>query len=139
MAEWDILNVTTTPIEENLPVFKQYAYDFEKNEFLLDGDGNMILLEGNEALAVWLVKMLKTARFTHLAYSSQYGCQIYEWIGTVTKNQFAISEMRRLLVEAIMIQPRIKAIKSIEFNHERHGNELEIKIELETVYGHLTI
>ena len=139
MAEWDILNVTTTPIEENLPVFKQYAYDFEKNEFLFDGDGNMILLEGNEALAVWLVKMLKTARFTYLAYSDSYGCEVYEWLGKVTKKQFAISEMRRLLTESIMTNPYIKAIDAIEFNHDQRGNRLDIEITLSTIYGKLVV
>ena len=139
MAEWDILNVTTTPIEENLPVFKQYAYDFEKNEFLFDGDGNMILLEGNEALAVWLVKMLKTARFTYLAYSDGYGCEVYEWMGKVTKKQFAISEMRRLLTESIMTNPYIKAIDAIEFNHDQRGNRLDIEITLSTIYGKLVV
>ena len=139
MAEWDFLTANSTPTEENLPIFKQYAYDFEKNEFVFDGDGNMILLEGNEALAVWLVKMLKTARFTYLAYSDSYGCEVYEWMGKVTKKAVAVSEMRRLLTESIMVNPYVKAIDAIEFNHDQRGNRLDIEITLSTIYGKLVV
>ena len=36
-----------------LPMFREYAYDFENNRLLLR-DGNTYLVEGNEALRIWI-------------------------------------------------------------------------------------
>ena len=139
MAEYVFLGSSATASEENLPIFKQYAWDFDKKEFIRDGSGGLILLEGNEALKIWLIKMLRTARFTYLAYSDSYGCEIYEWMGKVTKKAVAISEMRRLLTESIMVNPYVKAIDAMEFVHDKRGNSLEINITLSTIYGAVNI
>ena len=40
-----------------LPMFREYAYDFENNRLLLR-DGNTYLVEGNEALRIWIFKAL---------------------------------------------------------------------------------
>ena len=45
-----------------LPMFREYAYDFENNRLLLR-DGNTYLVEGNEALRIWIFKALSTERF----------------------------------------------------------------------------
>lgn len=45
---------------EELPLFKEYAWDFETDKFRYDGNGNHILLTGNEALEVWIYKALTT-------------------------------------------------------------------------------
>ena len=139
MAEYVFLGSSEAVSEENLPIFKQYAWDFDKKEFIRDGSGGLILLEGREALAIWLIKMLRTARFTYLAYSDSYGCEVYEWMGKVTKKAVAISEMRRLLTESIMVNPYVKAIDAMEFVHDRRGNELTINITLSTIYGAVNI
>lgn len=38
-----------------LPMFREYAYDYENNCLLLR-DGNTYLVEGNEALRIWFSK-----------------------------------------------------------------------------------
>lgn len=50
-----------------LPMFREYAYDFENNRLLLR-DGNTYLVEGNEALRIWIFKALSTERFRYTAY-----------------------------------------------------------------------
>ncbi len=139
MSDFPFLDSAASTEEEELPTFKMYDYDFEKNDFVRDGNGQMILLEGNDALKIWLIKMLKTSRFTWLAYSDRYGCEVYDWIGKVTKKPVAESELRRLLTESIMVNPFVKSIDEMNFNHERRGNELTIDITLTTVYGKLEV
>ena len=50
-----------------LPMFREYAYDYENNRLLLR-DGQTYLVEGNEALRIWIFKALDTARFRYTAY-----------------------------------------------------------------------
>ena len=45
------------------------AYDYARNELLLDENGCTYLVEGNAALRIWIFKALTTARFRHVAYS----------------------------------------------------------------------
>ena len=53
-TEYPFLGVTQ-PVETNsLPLFKMYAWDFENDCFVRDGNGHKILLEGDDALKVWI-------------------------------------------------------------------------------------
>ena len=48
---------TTEPVQSNsLPLFKIWAWDFDKDNFIYDGNGKRILLTGNDALKVWIYK-----------------------------------------------------------------------------------
>ena len=64
-----------------LPMFREYAYDFENNCLLLR-DGNTYLVEGNEALRIWIFKALTTERFRYTAYDGAFGSEIHTLIGT---------------------------------------------------------
>ena len=48
-------------VNKDLPMFREYAYDFE-NQCLKLKDGNTYLVEGNEALRIWIYFALGTAR-----------------------------------------------------------------------------
>ena len=58
MSIFPFIDSTSTSTETNdeLPMLKEYAYDFEKNELLLDEGGRTYMVEGNEALRIWIFK-----------------------------------------------------------------------------------
>lgn len=62
MSIFPFIDSTSTSTETNdeLPMLKEYAYDFEKNELLLDEGGRTYMVEGNEALRIWIFKALFT-------------------------------------------------------------------------------
>ena len=62
-----------TDYTENLSVPLELDYDFEKHDFKYDGNGQHIIVSGNDALKIWIYKALMTERFRYLAYSWQYG------------------------------------------------------------------
>lgn len=124
---------------ESLPKFKEYAWDFYNDSFKLDGNGQMILLEGDEALKVWIIKTLRTERYRHLAYSWRYGLSMYKLINKVMAVGERRSELRRYITESLMANPYIKAVKSIEFVETNHGRNLEINILINTIYGEIAI
>lgn len=130
---------TRSSDEEKLPLFKEYAWDFYNDSFKLDGNGQMILLEGDEALKVWIIKTLRTERYRHLAYSWRYGLSMYKLINKVMAVGERRSELRRYITESLMANPYIKAVKSIEFVETNHGRNLEINILINTIYGEIAI
>ena len=48
--------------------FREFAWDFERNDFIRDDNGQYIILEGNAALKVWIYKCLMTERYRYRAY-----------------------------------------------------------------------
>ena len=123
----------------DLPLFQEYAWDFERDCFLYDVNGRHILLTGNPALEVWIYKALKTERFEYLAYSWQYGIELKPFIGKVMGVQERYSELRRVITECLMVNPYIKSIDSFSTTPENRAELVRLHITLTTVYGEVEI
>lgn len=126
-----------TDYTENLNVPLELDYDFEKHDFKYDGNGQHIIVSGNDALKIWIYKALMTERFRYLAYSWQYGLEVRPYIGKVMGVQERYSEMKRIIIECLMVNPYIKSIDSIEFTEERET--LTVDISLTTIYGEVSV
>ena len=138
-AEFPFLGTTQALNPKTLPLFKMYAWDFNTDNFVYDGDGNKILLEGNDALKIWVIKALKTQRYRYLAYTWRYGANLQKFIGNVMSAGERKSEMKREITECLMTCPYIRSIDSIIFSEDRHQRILKVDIELTTVYGKMTV
>lgn len=139
MAEYPFASVATTPVDTELPLFKEYAWDFDTDHFIYDSNGNHILLEGNEAIKIWCYKALKTERFMYLAYTHGFGIELYPFMAKVMGVLERKSELRRMVTEAIMVNPYILSVDSITFDETSRGEDMEINIVMTTVYGELVI
>lgn len=115
-----------------LPMFREYAYDFEHNRLLLRG-GNTYLVEGNEALRIWIVKALGTERFRYVAYDANYGSEIDTLIGGRMDSDIALSELKRFIIEALMVNPYIEELSNFKFS--RSGSGVLVEFDCATVYG----
>ena len=123
----------------DLPLFQEYAWDFERDCFLYDVNGRHILLTGNPALEVWIYKALKTERFEYLAYSWQYGIELKPFIGKVMGVQERYSELQRVITECLMVNPYIRSIDSFSITPENRAELIRVHITLTTVYGEVEI
>ena len=123
----------------DLPLFQEYAWDFERDCFLYDVNGRHILLTGNPALEVWIYKALKTERFEYFAYSWQYGIELKPFIGKVMGVQERYSELRRVITECLMVNPYIRSIDSFSITPENRAELIRVHITLTTVYGEVEI
>ena len=123
--------------EENLPLLTEYAWDFNVDKFLYDGDGHHIVVTGQEALKVWIYKALKTERFVHEAYSWSYGIELKPFIGKVMGVKERYSELRRVIVECLMVNPYIKSIDSVKFSQD--GPTVTCNITLTSIYGEVSL
>lgn len=134
----DASGAAETTDSESLPMFREYAYDFEKNELLLDENGCTYLVEGNAALRIWIFKALTTARFRHTAYSAAFG-EEYEdqLIGHSLDGEVVKLEMERFIIEALMVNPYIKRLENFEFSNTTWG--LKVAFDCTSIYGKETI
>ena len=135
----DATENTTDDTSEELPLFKEYAWDFELDRFIYDTTGAHVLLTGNAALEVWIYKAFKTERFDYLAYSWQYGIELKPFIGKVMSVQERYSELKRVITECLMVNPYIKSIDSFSIDQQKNGETAQLTIGLTTVYGEMSI
>ena len=120
--------------KEELPLFTEYAIDFDTLEPLKNGD-RLVELNGNEALKVWIFKALKTKRNFYEIHSDSYGNDLDVHIGTVyqesIKNALIISEIK----DCLLVNPYILDCYNFELKYNSDDNHLRVSFNVSTVYG----
>ena len=116
-----------------LPMFREYAFDYENNRLLLRNE-QTYLVEGNEALRIWIVKALVTERFRYAAYDTDYGSEVDTLIGGQMNSDIAMSELKRFIIEALMVNPYIVELSNFQF--AQSGSGVTVEFDCTTVYGH---
>ena len=117
-----------------LPVFKELAFDFESKQLKTKG-GKYYYVEKNEALKIWIWKALFTSRYSYLAYSTDYGNEIYTLIGRYLDKELLYSELRRMIEEALLCNPYIVSLS--DFDITREGAKVTCNFSVNTVYGNV--
>lgn len=127
------VQTTTT----NLPIFKEYDWDFTENSFKLK-DGKFVIVEKLDALKIWVKKALLTPRFRYLAYSWDYGHELENLVGSRSiTSDMVNSETKRYVEEAIKINSYIESIKS--FTATLSDSVLKLDFTIITIYGEVDI
>lgn len=120
--------------KKELPPFKEYAINFDTLEPLKNGD-NLVELNGNEALKVWIFKALKTRRNFYGIHSDSYGNNLDEHIGTIyqesVKNALIISEIK----DCLLVNPYILDCYNFELKYNSDDNHLKVSFNVSTIYG----
>ncbi|MCR1519944.1 DUF2634 domain-containing protein [Clostridioides difficile] len=124
------------PKTEELPIFREVAWDFEKDEPILE-KGDFKIIEKKEALKVWIYKCIKTNRYEHEIYSLEYGTELSELIGQKYTKGLTESEASRFIKEALLINPYILEVnvKSANFNRD----VMSANVKVSTIYGEVEI
>ena len=137
IEDFPFLNTVQTSSTENLPTFKMYDWNFTENKFKRDKNGDLILLSENDALKIWIEKMVRTERDSYLSYSTRYGTEFKKLIGKVISVGERRAELRRYLIESLLSNPYIKSVDEINFAEDK--TNLEINITLTTIYGRMEV
>lgn len=116
----------------DLPVACEYAYDIKENNFLLK-DGKHYFVYENEAIKIWLYKVMVTIRNRFKAYSSNFGNEFNTLISTTISTEEKKMEVKRFITEAVMVNPYIKSIDRIDLNLIE--DELIADVDITTIYG----
>jgi hypothetical protein len=108
---------------------KELVFDFSNGEFIMI-DGAPKVVEGIEALKVWIEKTIRTTRYRFPVYTFQYGCELENIIGLDIPSPVLESEVQRIIREALIYDNRIK--DAVEFHFERGGDWLKVEFTVIT-------
>lgn len=117
---------------ENLPLYREIAWDFKENKPIVE-NGDFKIVEENEAIKVWIYKALLAQRYQNQIYSWDYGSELVELIGRDYSPSLTKEEAKRYVKEALMVNPYIVdvIVDDVSFSNSL----LEIKLKVETIYG----
>lgn len=111
--------------------FREYEINLETGQ--LTGR----ILEGKEALKMWIYKALRTNRYRHTAYTWEYGAELEELIGKQYNEGLMNSEVERYIKECLLINEYIKDCYSFEITFK--CDVLTVSFVCDTVFGELEV
>lgn len=133
MANPFVSAVDSNETTQKLNEFQEYAWDFVHDTFRYDASGNHIIVTKNEAIKVWIYKLLKTERYRYVAYYDDYGLELEKYIGKTPNDGISNSAVYADIREAVLVNPYILAINNVRFSKD--NKKMTIQMEYETVYG----
>jgi hypothetical protein len=117
------LDATLAPVEDletdtPIPFGKSWRFDFIAGQFVKDGSAPQETYE-LDSLIVWIEKTARTARYTHMIYSDEYGVEggIGEHIGEQLDEEM-LSDYEDGLVDALMVHDRIVSVEGFDFSQD---------------------
>ena len=99
---------TQTQTSSVIEVPKEYGLDFETGQ--LTGE----IVEGIEAIKVWIWLCLHTQRFRWPIYSWDYGADLEQYIGQSITEEFLNADCEDEIREALLVNPFITDIEDFE-------------------------
>lgn len=124
---------TSETASQSLPTFTEFAWDFDKDDFIYQRDGSHAIVTGKEAIKVWVLHVFRCERYRYLAYFDDYGIELEKFIGTGPNDGQRSSELFRYVKEGLMVNPYITDVTALQVTQEH--KKITMVIHLETVYG----
>ena len=90
------------------------------------------IVEGNEAIKIWIYKALQTPRYQYEIYTWDYGSELLSLIGKAYTKGLTQSEASRYIKEALLINPYILDVKVKSTNFD--GDVLSANVRVKTIY-----
>ena len=127
-----ISNTDEVKVDNTFPMYKEVAWDFKRNIPILE-NGDFKIVEGNEAIKVWILKTLLINRYEFEIFSWDYGSELISLIGKAYTPSLTKEEAKRYIKEALEINPYIINIDVVDVNFSDAILHGEVKIK--TIYG----
>lgn len=118
------------------PTYKEIAWDFKNNQPIIE-NGEFKIVEGDEAIKVWIYLSLLTPNKQYPIYSWDYGSEIKELIGKNYTKALTESEAQRLIEECLLINPYIADIQVTDTSFK--DSILTCNIKVTTIYGDVEV
>lgn len=88
-------------------------------------------VDGLDAMRQAIYLVLNTERYAYRIYSWNYGVELESLYGT--QMDYAMSEVKRRIAEALLQDSRITAVNQFEF--ETSGENLHVRFAVHTIFG----
>lgn len=118
-----------------LPLYRETAWDFERDVPIFRG-GEPVVVEGKEALRVWIWRALRTPRFKYEIYTWAYGSEFESLLGQAYSDAVKTAEAPRYLRECLLVNPYLTAVKDVSVSFEE--GRLSVACTAVTIYGEVS-
>lgn len=127
-----ISNADDVKVDNSFPLYREIAWDFDKNIPVIE-NREFKIVEGNNAIKVWVYKALLTPRYNYSIYSWDYGSELLDLIGKVYTPSLTKSEAKRYIEEALLINPYILEVNVLDTDFK--DGILSANVKIVTIYG----
>ena len=117
--------------ESYLPVLKNFAINFETGELIIK-DGDFVIVEKDEAIAVWCYYAIKTQKGRYLMYPRKFGNSFEDDFIGKDYEEGVDKRLDKMLRECLLQSDYIKSVDSI--NIEFKDDTITGYIYITTVY-----
>lgn len=124
-----IENDITLRAKEKPVVPKEYGIDFKTGQ--LTGK----IVEGKEAIKVWIWIALQTPRYRYYVYTWDYGNEFEDLIGQGYTEEYIEAEVQRMTEDCLLINENIQGISHLNVSME--GGILTVSFTANTIYGNI--
>lgn len=114
-------------IDQTEEISKEFGIDFETGQLT----GKMV--EGVEAIKVWLYFALRIARYRYQGISWEYGSDLEELYGKSHSKDYVNLEVNRMVRECALVNQDITGVEVTDISLD--GAQLKGNVSIETVYG----
>ena len=121
---------------EPLPLYREIAWDFKKEKPIIVNN-DFKIVEGNEAICVWIWHSIKTFRYVFSIYSWNFGSEIDTLLGQNYTKELTKAEATRYIREALLINPYILTVNKIIVSFD--DGLLEVETRVTTIYNELEV
>lgn len=136
MAGFEDLFLAREVVVDNqiLPLYKEMSIEFEFAE-TLSRNNDIIVVEGIEAVRVWVFKALKSWRNKYEIYSDSFGTDLYSNIGEVFNEEIRQPLMYADIQETLLVNPYITSVTNFNTVADMENGKVNISFTVNTVYG----
>ena len=131
MFPFDIDDEDIEVTDNSQSVYQEYGIDFETGQ--LTGD----MVEGLEAVKVWLWLALQTDRYVFEQYSWNYGNDISTIIGSSPDPDYLALVAQKSITELVEQNPYISGLH--DFDIEIDGDKMNYSFVCETDFGEVEV
>ena len=110
---------------------KEYGVDFQTGQ--LTGK----IVEGLEAIKVWIWLCMHTERFRHAIYSADYGTSLEQYIGHMLSQEYINTDCESEISDALLINEYIESIE--DFEAVKDGEHLRVSFRAVTKFGNIEV
>lgn len=118
--------------DKALPMCREIAMNFDTGQMVIE-NGEFKVVEGVEAVKVWVYNALNTERFRHIIYTWDYGQELGNLVGLANYAELVKAKAQRYIRECLEQNPYIRSVYDIAVKSE--GAALTIDLKLDTIYG----
>jgi len=108
---------------------KEYEIDWETGQ--LTGR----IVEGLEAIKIWIWLTMHTARYRYYVYSWDYGNEFEDLIGQGYTEEYTEAEAQRMTQDCLLVNEDIQSITDFSIN--MNNGKVQISFTANTIYGEI--